>query len=148
VDDQPTFAGIANALNRIAEELPIIFTVHPRTRKMMEEHRISFSPRITLLPPLGFREALCLWKDAALVITDSGGLQEETTALGVPCMTVRENTERPITISHGSNMLAGTGYDSILEAFHQCRSRRGTTFPVPPLWDGKASGRIWDVLVR
>ncbi|AJY71793.1 UDP-N-acetylglucosamine 2-epimerase [Geobacter sulfurreducens] len=147
VDDRATFEGIVRALNEISEDMPIIFPVHPRTRKMMEEHRAQLSQRIVLLPPLGFREALYLWKDAALVVTDSGGLQEETTALGVPCLTVRENTERPVTITHGSNILAGTATESILNAYRRCRGRRGTTFPTPPLWDGKASQRIWDILV-
>lgn len=147
VDDRATFEGIVRALNEIAGDMSIIFPIHPRTRKMMDEHRVELSPRITLLPPLGFREALFLWKNAALVITDSGGLQEETTALGVPCLTVRENTERPVTITHGSNILAGTGTESILAAYRRCRGRRGTTFPTPPLWDGKASQRIWDILV-
>jgi UDP-N-acetylglucosamine 2-epimerase (non-hydrolysing) len=99
------------------------------------------------LPPLGFREALYLWKDAAVVLTDSGGLQEETTALGVPCVTLRENTERPITVELGTNIVAGTRKREILAA---CRvqldgPRKGRT--VPPLWDGRASERIWDVLV-
>ena len=107
VDDADTFRGIVSALNEIAEKTPIIFPVHPRTRKMAEQFGIEFSERITLLPPLGFKESLFLWKDAEVVLTDSGGLQEETTALGVPCVTIRENTERPITVEIGTNVLGG-----------------------------------------
>ena len=108
VDTRETLNEIASALNKISDDMPIIFAVHPRTGKMINQFNIRFSDNITLLPPLGFKEALFLWQDAAVVITDSGGLQEETTALGVPCITLRENTERPITIEMGTNILAGT----------------------------------------
>ena len=94
VDDKNTFMGIAAALNEIAKEMAIIFPVHPRTKKMMEAFNIRFSENIRLPSPLGFTESLFLWKDARGVLTDSGGLQEETTTLGVPCVTIRENMER------------------------------------------------------
>ena len=112
----------------------------------MEQFAINLSDRIVQLPPLGFTESLFLWKDAEIVITDSGGLQEETTALGVPCVTIRENTERPITVEVGTNVLAGTGREAILAAYRESIARRGKA-SVPELWDGKASERIWDVLV-
>lgn len=147
VDEQATLAGIIAALNRIAQDLPIIFPVHPRTRARLDQFAVPLSPHIAQLPPLGFREALHLWKDARLVLTDSGGLQEETTALGIPCLTLRENTERPITIELGSNTLAGNSEASILAAYAQvCAAGKGAQ-RIPPLWDGKASERIWQILV-
>lgn len=145
VDDRETFMGIAAALNEIAEEMPILFPVHPRTKKMMEQFHVRLSNNIKLISPLGFMESLFLWKDAKVVLTDSGGLQEETTALGVPCVTIRENTERPITVELGTNVLAGTTREGIIEAFQQCFTKAKTAI-VPPLWDGKASERIWRVL--
>ena len=145
VDDRETFMGIAAALNEIAEEMPILFPVHPRTKKMMEQFHVRLSNHIKLISPLGFMESLLLWKDAKVVLTDSGGLQEETTALGVPCVTIRENTERPITVELGTNVLAGTTREGIIEAFQQCFTKAKAA-TVPPLWDGKASERIWGVL--
>ena len=146
VDTKESFEEIAGTLNQIAGERPIFFPVHPRTRKMMERFNITFSKNIHLLSPLGFKESLFLWKDAALVMTDSGGLQEETTALGVPCVTLRENTERPITIEMGTNILAGTKKESILKAYRESIKGKGKEYNVPPKWDGKAAERIWKVL--
>ena len=146
VDCRDTFMRIVSALNEIAAEKTIYFPVHPRTKKMMDEFGICLSDGIVQLPPLGFRESLYLWKDAAAVLTDSGGLQEETTALGVPCITIRENTERPITVDVGTNVLAGTGKESILAAYRASLAKREKA-AVPALWDGSASERIWKVLV-
>jgi UDP-N-acetylglucosamine 2-epimerase (non-hydrolysing) len=147
VDDKNTFIGIAAALNVIAEEMPIFFPVHPRTKKMMEQFQIRFSENIKLLSPLGFKESLFLWKDAKVVLTDSGGLQEETTALGIPCVTIRENTERPITVELGTNVLAGTTKEGILQAYAESlgKAKRAS---IPPLWDGRASERIWEILLE
>lgn len=145
VDNRAVFLGIAAALNQVAQERTIFFPVHPRTKNMIENFGISFYENIILLPPLGFRESLFLWKDAEAVITDSGGLQEETTALGVPCVTVRENTERPVTVSLGTNILAGTEKDSILEAYRSIPEKM-KNHSVPPMWDGLSAGRIWNVL--
>lgn len=147
VDDHAKFKEIAEALNTIAEELPIVFPIHPRTRKMQETFSVSFSPNIHLMPPLGFRESLFLWKDARVVLTDSGGLQEETTALKVPCITIRDNTERPITVTHGSNTLAGTSKDRVLKAFRTTLADSNGHFAIPPLWDGRAAERIWEILL-
>lgn len=147
VDDAGTLRGIVSALNQIAEKTPIFFPVHPRTRKMAEQFGIEFSERITLLSPLGFMESLFLWKDAEIVLTDSGGLQEETTALGVPCVTIRENTERPITAEIGTNVLAGTSREGILRAYGESL-QKAKRAKVPPLWDGKASERMWETLLR
>ncbi len=146
VDHRETFAGIADAVDELARERSVFFPVHPRTRKKMEEHGIRMGERVRLLPPLGFSESLFLWKDAEAVLTDSGGLQEETTALGVPCLTIRENTERPVTVEVGTNVLAGTSRNGILEGFRRSLARKGIA-KVPPLWDGKASQRIWSVLL-
>ncbi len=147
VDSAGTFRGIVCALNEIAEKMPMIFPVHPRTRKMAEQLGIEFSGRITLLPPLGFKESLFLWKDAEVVLTDSGGLQEETTALGVPCVTIRDNTERPITVEVGTNVLAGTTREGILKACEESFKKKANA-AIPPKWDGKASERIWEVLAK
>ena len=146
VDSKAKFQDISAALNQIARERPILFPVHPRTKGMIKEHGIEFSPKITLLPPLNFKEALFLWKDAAVVLTDSGGLQEETSALGVPCVTLRENTERPITVQMGTNTLGGTTTDSILKAYRDSIENVNVAAVVPPKWDGRAAERIWKIL--
>jgi UDP-N-acetylglucosamine 2-epimerase (non-hydrolysing) len=148
VDSKESFEEIAAALNHIAEDRPILFPVHPRTQKMIDKFNIKLSEEIAQFSPLGFKESLYLWKDAALVMTDSGGLQEETTALGVPCITLRENTERPITIEMGRNVLAGNTKASILEAYRSSLDMKGNKFSVPPRWDGMASERIWKVLLH
>jgi len=147
VDTKSGFGEIAEALNSIAEKMSILFPVHPRTKKMMDEFNIDLSDNIFLLSPLSFKESLFLWKDAKVVLTDSGGLQEETTALGVPCVTIRKNTERPITIKLGTNILAGTKKESILIAFEEAIARSKDQFKVPPKWDGKAAERIWKILL-
>lgn len=146
VDDRNTFLGIVEALNEIAEDMAIIFPVHPRTKKMMEQFDVRFSENIKLISPLGFKESLFLWKDAKVILTDSGGLQEETTALGVPCVTIRENTERPITVEIGTNVLAGTSKEGILKAYGKVLEKAKNA-AVPPLWDGKASERIWETII-
>jgi UDP-N-acetylglucosamine 2-epimerase (non-hydrolysing) len=146
VDSRETFLGIVEALNEISAEIPILFPIHPRTRKMLEAFNIKLNNRITLLEPLGFREALFLWKDAVMVMTDSGGVQEETTALGVPCLTLRENTERPVTVEMGTNTVAGNKKESILKHFHQVINNSKTGAAIPPKWDGKAAVRIVDLL--
>lgn len=148
VDKKESFEDIAHAINTISSDLEIVFPVHPRTRKMMDRYCIKFSDRVHLTEPLPFQEALFLWKDARVVLTDSGGLQEETTALKIPCLTLRENTERPITVEMGSNRLAGTSSLSILEAFQKIMDDNREDYRVPPLWDGKAAERIWEVFIK
>ena len=148
VDTKPGFSEIAEALNAIAEKMPILFPVHPRTKKMMEEFDLKLSNNIFLFSPLSFKESLFIWKDAKVVLTDSGGLQEETTALGIPCVTIRENTERPITVKMGTNLLAGTKKESILKAYEQAVRKPRNKFKVPPKWDGKAAERIWKILLK
>ncbi len=146
VDQKEKLLDIVDALNMISKERCIIFPVHPRTRQRLDKFRISLSSNIFQLPPLSFKDALFLWKDASVVMTDSGGLQEETTALGIPCVTLRENTERPITVEMGTNMLGGTTKTTILEAYKRSISRPGTG-SIPPKWDGRASQRIWKILL-
>jgi len=147
VDDKETFIEIAGALNAIAEARPIFFPMHPRTKKMADSFGITFSERIITLPPLSFQESLFLWKDAEVVLTDSGGLQEETTALGVPCVTIRVNTERPITVEIGTNVIAGTKGEAIVRAYHESiwKARMAGK---PALWDGSASERVWKAIAQ
>jgi UDP-N-acetylglucosamine 2-epimerase (non-hydrolysing) len=145
VDCRSTFEEIASALNDIAHDFRIFFPIHPRTRQRMESFQVKLSENIILLNPLGFRESLALWKDARLVLTDSGGLQEETTALGVPCVTLRKNTERPITVEMGTNVLGGTEWRSILDAVGEALGKPAGARR-PPLWDGRSAERIWAVL--
>jgi UDP-N-acetylglucosamine 2-epimerase (non-hydrolysing) len=142
VDDEPTLKGILEALGEISERLPLIFPVHPRTRKRMDEFGIQPSSGVVLTEPLSYLNFLNLWKDADLVLTDSGGLQEETTALSIPCITLRENTERPVTLTHGSNRLAGVNPDKIIELASSVLSNPQGSYPIPALWDGNAAVRI------
>jgi UDP-N-acetylglucosamine 2-epimerase (non-hydrolysing) len=148
VDDESTFKGISIALKAISQEIPLIFPVHPRTRQNMERFGIDLEPRVKLLPPLAYMDFLNLWKDASLLLTDSGGLQEETTALGIPCVTIRENTERPVTVDQGTNVLAGTDPRKILAAAREILSAGGKQGRQPELWDGRAAERIVKTLLR
>jgi UDP-N-acetylglucosamine 2-epimerase (non-hydrolysing) len=148
VDDPATLGPIAEALKTISADLPLVFPVHPRTRGTLERIGKDLGPHIHLLDPQPYMAFLHLWKDAAVVLTDSGGLQEETTALGVPCVTLRENTERPITIEEGTNLLAGTDPARIVELARQALASEGWSGRRPALWDGQAAGRIVDALVR
>jgi UDP-N-acetylglucosamine 2-epimerase (non-hydrolysing) len=142
VDDVATLSSIVGALNRVAEALPLVFPVHPRTRRNLEHVPGGLSPRIHLMDPQPYMSFLNLWKDARVVLTDSGGLQEETTALGVPCITLRENTERPITIEEGSNFLAGLDPRLIESSALACIRGEGKRGRRPALWDGRAAERI------
>jgi UDP-N-acetylglucosamine 2-epimerase (non-hydrolysing) len=148
VDQREVFVRIAQALRGVAEQLPLAFPLHPRTRANAEKFGIDFGPNVTLLPPLAYMEFLNLWKDAALVLTDSGGLQEETTALGVPCVTLRENTERPVTVTDGTNVLAGSDPSLIREAVEKILRGDGKRGRVPHLWDGKAAERTVAILAH
>jgi UDP-N-acetylglucosamine 2-epimerase (non-hydrolysing) len=148
VDQPDTFARIAGALKEISNELPLIFPVHPRTRANLEKFGIDLGPNITLAGPQAYMAFLNLWKDAAVVLTDSGGLQEETTALGVPCVTIRENTERPVTVDEGSNVLVGTDPARIVEEARRVLRGEGKQGRRPHLWDGQAAERIVAILAR
>jgi len=140
VDDPAALAGILSALEVVASELPLVFPVHPRTRTRLGSSAGTDSGRIRLLEPLSYLEFLSLMGEAAAVFTDSGGIQEETTVLGIPCFTLRDNTERPITLAQGTNVLAGTTRESIISAW----TRHGLRRPgarTPDLWDGQAAAR-------
>ena len=145
VDDADTLRRLLGILGEVAHSLPLVFALHPRTRHNIERFglmgRID-ARRILLLPPQGYLEMLGLMRDATLVLTDSGGLQEETTALGVPCLTLRENTERPITADQGSNTLVGRDGQAIRAAGADSLRGAGKRGRMPELWDGQAAHRI------
>jgi UDP-N-acetylglucosamine 2-epimerase (non-hydrolysing) len=136
---------IFGALGHISETVPLLFPVHPRTRIRLNESRFGRANNISLLDPLGYLDFLCLMSNSSVVLTDSGGVQEETTALGIPCLTLRENTERPVTVEQGTNILAGTRRATILAAWNDLRERPKVG-RLPPLWDGCAAGRCLTVL--
>ncbi|MEM7174694.1 MAG: UDP-N-acetylglucosamine 2-epimerase (non-hydrolyzing) [Chlamydiota bacterium] len=147
VDSLAVFNEILNALETIQRDLPLIWPLHPRTegviRKQQLGERISRMKNIKLIKPLSYTETLALMDKAHVVLTDSGGIQEETTVLGTPCLTLRKNTERPITISHGTNHLVGIEAKDIIHGFYNMKKK----FPnPPPLWDGKTAARIVKVL--
>ena len=146
VDDKDVMSRIAGALRKIAVDVPLIFPVHPRTRKNLENFEIDLGDRVTLVGPQGYMPFLNLWKDACIVLTDSGGLQEETTALGVPCLTIRENTERPITVDEGSNLLVGTDPERIVLEARKTLRGEGKQGCRPALWDGRAAERIVTII--
>jgi len=148
VDDAAMMTRIGGALKEIAAELPLIFPVHPRTRANLASFGIDLGPNITLMGPQAYMAFLNLWKDAAVVLTDSGGLQEETTALGVPCITIRDNTERPVTVDEGSNVLVGTDPVRIVAEARKVLRGEGKQGRRPHLWDGKAAERIVAILAR
>jgi UDP-N-acetylglucosamine 2-epimerase (non-hydrolysing) len=147
VDHRETLAPIWGAIAEVARQVPILFPVHPRTRGKIASFGLD-GTGIAMVEPIGYLDMLYAVKGAALVITDSGGLQEETTALGVPCVTIRENTERPVTVDIGTNYLTGTRPEAILSAAREILSGKGKKGVVPPLWDGHAAERILDVLMR
>jgi UDP-N-acetylglucosamine 2-epimerase (non-hydrolysing) len=152
VDEREVFSGLLGALLKISEKLPIVFPAHPRTKAKIEDfgfgERVANS-NIKLIEPLGYLDFMRLYSGARLVLTDSGGLQEETTALGIPCLTLRENTERPITIEMGTNLLVGTDPEKIERAAFEIldSSDFASNAKIPPLWDGRAAERICDVLL-
>jgi UDP-N-acetylglucosamine 2-epimerase (non-hydrolysing) len=150
VDDKATLVRIFEALAGIQSNMRIVFPIHPRTRNNLKFNglgtRLESLRNITLTDPLGYLSFLKLMSKSKLVITDSGGIQEETTILGIPCLTTRENTERPITITEGTNILVGTNTDMILEGYQKSLNMTKPTSR-PELWDGKASERIVQVLL-
>ncbi len=145
VDHPETLAALLGVLLEISEQLPLVFALHPRTRANIERFGLGHllaNPRLIQLPPQGYLEILGLMAGAKIVLTDSGGLQEETTALGVPCLTLRENTERPITVEQGTNTLVGRDIDAIRRQAGEILTGRGKHGRVPELWDGHAAERI------
>jgi UDP-N-acetylglucosamine 2-epimerase (non-hydrolysing) len=146
VDRKETLAPVWGAVSEVARQVPILFPVHPRTRGKIDAFGLN-GAGVKMIDPIGYLDMLYAVKGAALVLTDSGGLQEETTALGVPCVTIRENTERPITVEIGTNYLAGTNPEAILAASREILSGNGKQGKAPPLWDGKAAERIVGILL-
>ncbi len=148
VDDPQAFAGIWQALTLIAADLPLVFPIHPRTRARLDTYGFDTSvpANVRLIPPQGYLDFLQLTRHAALVLTDSGGLQEETTFLGVPCLTLRPNTERPITVTHGTNTLVGTNPAAIVEHSRRVLAAPRPHQPIIPGWDGHVAERIVKVL--
>ncbi|MET7751496.1 UDP-N-acetylglucosamine 2-epimerase (non-hydrolyzing) [Micromonospora sp. NPDC005367] len=146
VDDAGDAAELTKALHAAADQLPIVMPVHPRGRASLAAAGMFDHPQVRVVNPLGYLEFLSLVRGAAAVITDSGGVQEETTVLGVPCLTLRPDTERPVTISHGTNRLVGRA-DLPAEVRIALESPRPSEPVTPPLWDGRAGGRIADVIV-
>lgn len=145
VDRADVLRGILEAVASVARRMPVVFPVHPRTRVSVESMGIKLGeiPGLRLTLPLGYLDFLSLTSRARLVMTDSGGLQEESTVLGIPCLTLRENTERPITIEQGTNVLAGTDPATIIREAERALGRpAGTPHAVPDLWDGRTAGRI------
>lgn len=146
VDDRQQLAALMAALAEVSLHLPVVFPIHPRTHKHLEQWQIAPAPGIQLVPPMGYLEFLGLMADAKLVLTDSGGIQEETTALGVPCLTLRANTERPITVTQGSNVLLGNDPAAIANAVRTLLTTGAKQGRVPDKWDGRAGERIADLL--
>lgn len=142
VDDDTTLAAIIAILEEIADDTSLVFPAHPRTRARLD--RLVSSPRLSIVDPAGYLDFVNLQANASVVLTDSGGVQEETTMLGVPCLTLRENTERPVTVSEGTNRVVGTDRELILANVADATSGRFASRR-PGLWDGKASERIVDV---
>jgi UDP-N-acetylglucosamine 2-epimerase (non-hydrolysing) len=152
VDDRETCAEILSALDVIQQRLPLVFAVHPRTADRLKKfgfwNEISRWPNLRLTEPLGYLDSLHLLSHATVVLTDSGGVQEETTVLGVPCLTIRENTERPVTVTEGTNTLVGTGHAKIVGEAGKILDGHGKRGRVPKFWDGKAAERIVQCLLE
>ncbi|MGB3703098.1 MAG: UDP-N-acetylglucosamine 2-epimerase (non-hydrolyzing) [Anaerolineales bacterium] len=143
VDDPVTLAEIMSALETISEQVPVLFPVHPRTKDRLHEYGLQpKNPRLSILEPLGYLDFLALQEHAVLVLTDSGGIQEETTYLGVPCLTVRANTERPVTISMGTNQLVDSEKSSLVKAMQDRLTESRKNKRMPLLWDGHTAARI------
>lgn len=152
VDDAEVFGGIAEALDAIQRDLPTVFPMHPRTvhnlPKLGLAERFEKMKQLRVIEPLGYLDFLKLMSSASIAITDSGGIQEETTILGVWCLTVRENTERPVTITSGTNTIVGTNPEKIIAAYRQRRDEKLSAPPVPEKWDGRAAERIAKLLAE
>ncbi|MBN2001095.1 UDP-N-acetylglucosamine 2-epimerase (non-hydrolyzing) [candidate division KSB1 bacterium] len=150
VDHKESLGRILQVIHKIQQELAVVLPIHPRTRKMIEhfgfQDDVAQMKGLHLLDPMGYLDFLRLMSQSRVVLTDSGGIQEETTYLGIPCITLRENTERPVTITLGTNQLVGTQPEQLIKAFDAALHGQPKDHQVPPLWDGKASERIIDIL--
>ena len=149
VDSMDTLRGLLRAIEAVADIMPVIFPVHPRTSARLAGIELGRHSQLRMIPPVGYVDFLGLMSQARLVMTDSGGIQEETTALGVPCLTLRENTERPVTVTEGTNRIVGQDPVKIRRAVDEILDRGGTQeLRVPKLWDGHAAKRIVEILLR
>ncbi len=149
VDDEGTFKGIVEALNTISKEIKIVFPTHPRTQKRIEEFNIEFDrDNIKVIEPFSYRDFLRLYKNSKFVLTDSGSIQQETTYLNIPCLTIRENTERPFTITRGTNVLVGSDPVRIIEETKRILEGNAKTTKSLSLWDGKTADRILEVITK
>ena len=148
VDCRDSLAVIVRELSDIAREWPVVFPIHPRTVKRMEEFGLNFTPgaNLMLIEPVGYNDSLALTEHARCLLTDSGGLQEESTYFRTPCLTLRPNTERPLTVTVGSNRL--TSPDRLREDLHKTLQGPERIGSLPPLWDGHTAQRILDILVE
>lgn len=147
VDDKDSLTKVISILKKVAEKLPVVFPIHPRTESNLLTWKIS-TGKVHILDPMGYLDFLKLVSHAKLVMTDSGGIQEETTILGVPCLTMRENTERPVTVECGTNEIVGTDEKKILAAVEKILKKPYAKGKTPKFWDGKASSRIVKILLR
>lgn len=150
VDEPAMLQTILSTLIEISRDIQVLFPVHPRTRQRLQQSRFPSEchQRLLLVDPLGYLEFLALQRNASLVVTDSGGIQEETTYLGIPCLTVRENTERPVTVEVGTNILVGKDMGRLKSETGRVLQGKAKRGRIPPLWDGKAGERIADILVK
>jgi UDP-N-acetylglucosamine 2-epimerase (non-hydrolysing) len=148
VDSTEKLSYLLGAIASVSKEVQVIFPVHPRTQQRLTRAGFTHQANLCIIPPVGYLDFLCLLSKATLVLTDSGGIQEETTALGVPCLTLRENTERPVTISQGTNLLVGTDPAKIVLAAKEILAGKGKSGRIPELWDGHTAERIVDILLR
>jgi UDP-N-acetylglucosamine 2-epimerase (non-hydrolysing) len=161
VDDRDTLSRILDALTAVSHNIPIVFPVHPRTKKQIElfglddniifhdlnsENKVKLERAVNCIESLGYLDFLKLLANAKFVLTDSGGIQEETTILGIPCLTLRDNTERPVTVHEGTNQLVGTDREKIIAESVNILNRRNNNAVTPRLWDGKAAQRIVQIL--
>jgi len=151
VDNEDKLKGILIALREVSRDLDVYFPIHPRTEKNIKKFNLNYlfkDSNIKIIQPMSYLKFLALWKNAKIVFTDSGGIQEETTVLGIQCFTLRENTERPITIEEGTNILVGTEKETILNAYSNFKFGNVKHGRVPELWDGKAAKRIVNILTE
>jgi len=149
VDDVNVLKEILAGLNKVSRDIPVIFPVHPRTRKKIKETEWkSDVDQFTVTDPMGYIDFMQLMSNAAVVVTDSGGIQEETTYMGIPCLTIRDNTERPVTVSQGTNRLIKANAEDIVREVQGALGRVGRPVPQIELWDGMAAGRIFEILKR
>jgi UDP-N-acetylglucosamine 2-epimerase (non-hydrolysing) len=148
VDDPKVLRGLIGAVHELQAEMPVVFPIHPRTRKHLAALDIAPMPNVIMTEPLGYLDFMKIVAHSRMVLTDSGGIQEETTVLGVPCLTLRSNTERPATVEEGTNILVGPDPTKIGAAWKRVLSHPGNSGRIPELWDGNAAPRIIDTILR